>query len=259
MDLFEHLGLIIISFIANALSALAGGGAGLLQFPVLLFLGLSFSTALATHKIASVALGVGATLRHLREGNFDWRFASFVLATGLPGVVLGANIILKVDEGWAVFCLGILTGGLGVYSRFKKDLGVDSNPKNRQGTGLLIGGLVLFAIGALNGSLTSGTGLFVTIWLVRWFGFDYQRAVSYTLLLVGMFWNGLGALTVSLQTAPYWQWLPALLIGSLVGAYVGAHLSIMKGSRFIKTVFEWITLLMGAKLIWDGLSQIMSA
>ncbi len=258
MDLVEHLGLVLISLIANTLSALAGGGAGLLQFPVLLFLGLSFSTALATHKIASVALGVGATLRHIREGSFDWRFASFVLATGLPGVVLGATVILKIDEGWAVFSLGVLTAGLGLYSRFKKDLGIQENSKNRHGHGLLIGGLGLFTIGALNGSLTSGTGLFVTLWLVRWFGFSYQRAISYTLLLVGMFWNGLGALTVSLQAAPYWQWLPALLIGSLIGAYIGAHLSIMKGSRFIKTVFEWVTLLVGAKLIWDGLQQIIS-
>lgn len=258
MDLFDHFGLMLISFVANALSALAGGGAGLLQFPILLFLGLSFSTALATHKIASVALGVGATLRHLREGSFDWRFAGFVLATGLPGVVLGATIILKVNEGWAIFCLGLLIASLGLYSRFKKELGVDFNPKNRQGIGMLIGGLGLFAIGALNGSLTSGTGLFVTLWLVRWFGFDYQRAVSYTLLLVGMFWNGFGALTVSLQTAPYWEWLPALLVGSLIGAYTGAHLSIIKGSRFIKTVFEWVTLLVGIKLIWDGLTQILS-
>jgi hypothetical protein len=34
--------------------------------------------------------------------------------------------------------------------------------------GVLVGGLVLFGIGVLNGSLTSGTGLFVTMWLVRW-------------------------------------------------------------------------------------------
>ena len=64
--IIEQLSLVMISLLANGLSAMAGGGAGLLQLPVLLFLGLSFSSALATHKIASVALGIGATLRHLR-------------------------------------------------------------------------------------------------------------------------------------------------------------------------------------------------
>nr|WP_067293053.1 hypothetical protein [Marinobacterium profundum] len=48
--LIEHAGLFVLSLLANGLSALAGGGAGLLQLPVLLFLGLSFSVALATHE-----------------------------------------------------------------------------------------------------------------------------------------------------------------------------------------------------------------
>ena len=49
---------------------------------------------------------------------------------------------------------------------------------------MVTGGLVLFMIGVLNGSLTSGTGLFVTLWLIRWFGLDYKMAVAYTLILV---------------------------------------------------------------------------
>ena len=63
---FDQFFLLIISLIANAFSALAGGGAGLLQFPALLWLGLPFTSALATHKVASVALGVGAAFRYLQ-------------------------------------------------------------------------------------------------------------------------------------------------------------------------------------------------
>lgn len=74
MDLVEHLLLLLVSFAANALSAFAGGGAGLIQLPALIFLGLPFGIALATHKVASVALGIGATLRHLREGGTQWPF-----------------------------------------------------------------------------------------------------------------------------------------------------------------------------------------
>ncbi|MCK7576684.1 MAG: sulfite exporter TauE/SafE family protein [Chromatiales bacterium] len=90
-------------------SAFAGGGAGLLQFPALIFLGLPFGVALATHKVASVALGVGATLRHLREKSLERRFALFILATGLPGVVLGAAFILEVPDRLAQVSLGVLT------------------------------------------------------------------------------------------------------------------------------------------------------
>ena len=65
----EQFTLFAISLIANMFSAFSGGGAGLVQLPALIFLGLPFGVALATHRIASVALGLGATVRHLREGS----------------------------------------------------------------------------------------------------------------------------------------------------------------------------------------------
>ena len=55
LNLLEQFILFLVSLVANTFSAFSGGGAGLLQFPVLIFLGLSFGVALATHKVASVA------------------------------------------------------------------------------------------------------------------------------------------------------------------------------------------------------------
>lgn len=246
--------LFLVALLANTLSALAGGGAGLLQLPALLFLGLSFPAALATHKIASVALGVGATMRHLREGRLRWRFAAFVLACGLPGVLLGTQLILAIPDRWAELALGLLTLGLGIYSWRQPALGQFSQRLHRDARGLALGGLGIFLIGALNGSLTSGTGLFVTIWLVRWFGLDYTRAVSYTLVLVGLFWNGLGALMLSLQAPVRWDWLPALLAGSLLGGYLGAHWALLKGNLLVKRAFEVLTVVAGSKLLWDALA-----
>ena len=60
-ELLTQVALLGIAIGANALSALAGGGAGLVQLPALILLGLPFAMALATHKLASVALGIGAT------------------------------------------------------------------------------------------------------------------------------------------------------------------------------------------------------
>lgn len=249
MSILDQLVLFVISLVANVFSAFSGGGAGLIQLPALIFLGLPFAIALATHKIASVALGIGATLRHLREDSLERRMACFILATGLPGVLLGAHLILGLSDKTAEIALGILTAGLGLYSWLRPQLGQQNRPIHRNRSGFLVGGSMLFGIGILNGSLTSGTGLFVTLWLVRWFGFDYRRAVAYTLVLVGMFWNGAGALTLGLLAEIRWDWLPALLAGSLLGGYLGAHLSITKGNRWIKRVYEIVTLLIGVSLI----------
>lgn len=245
----DQIILFIISLLANFFSALAGGGAGLIQLPVLIFLGLPFGLALATHKVASVALGVGATVRHLKSSRLERLFALYILATGIPGVIIGASIILQVPDRWAQIALGCLTMGLGIYSYMSPNLGQEFQPKNRHKKGMFIGGVVVFFIGVLNGSLTSGTGLFVTLWLVRWFGLDYKMAVAYTLILVGIFWNGSGAITLGLLGDIYWQWLPALIAGSLIGGYFGAHMAIIKGNRTIKMSYEIITLLVGIKLI----------
>lgn len=247
--LLEQILLFFISIVANGLSALAGGGAGLLQFPALLFLGLSFSVALATHKVASVALGVGATFRHLREKRLSWKFALHILAFGLPGVILGAFLILEVPDQMAKIALGVITIGLGLYSWLKPELGLVAAPKKFSVAQWWLGGSVLFFIGVLNGSITSGTGLFVTLWLVRWYGLDYQRAVAYTLILVGMVWNGTGAITLASQATVKWEWVLPLVLGALMGGYLGAHLSLAKGSKLVKRCFEVVTVLVGVSLL----------
>jgi len=249
MEISEQILLFIVSLLANFFSALAGGGAGLIQLPALIFLGLPFGLALATHKVASVALGVGATFRHLKSSRLERVFALYILATGLPGVIIGASFILQVPDRVAQIALGLLTMGLGMYSYFSPDLGQTLQIRNRHRKGMLIGGVAIFGMGVLNGSLTSGTGLFVTLWLVRWFGLDYKTAVAYTLILVGIFWNGSGAITLGLLGDIHWQWIPALIAGSLIGGYFGAHVSIVKGNRLIKITYEVVTLLIGIKLI----------
>jgi len=250
MEIVVEQGLLfVISILANGLSALAGGGAGLLQLPALLILGLSFSMALATHKVASVALGVGATARHLKENRLSLRFSMHILLFGLPGVILGAVFILDVPDDIARNALGMLTISLGLFSIRRPELGLHASKKEFQLRQWLIGGLGLFLIGVLNGSITSGTGLFVTLWLVMWYGLDYQRGVAYTLILVGLVWNGVGAITLGIQTEIKWSWLLPLVLGALAGGYLGAHFSIVKGNKLIKRCFEIVTILVGISLL----------
>lgn len=114
----------------------------------------------------------------------------------------------------------------------------------------MLGAVGLAAIGILNGSLTAGTGLFVTLFLVRWFGYDYKQAVALTLVSVGLFWNGTGAVTMYLAGAEiYWPWVPVLFAGSALGGYFGASLASRYSNNLIKRAFEVLTLLVGIKLL----------
>ena len=245
-----QLALGLISFVSNLLSACAGGGAGLVQLPGLILLGIPFSMALATHKVASVALGLGAGLRHIQEKNIKPTLTFLILAFGLPGVWLGARLALVIPAQVGTTGLGLLTFSVGFYSLSQPQFGTTDQIARMDKARWLKGGFVLFVIGLLNGSFSSGTGLFVTLWLVRWFGLSYSKAVAYTLILVGLCWNGTGALVLGLRGEIQWRWLPMLILGSFAGGYSGAHLSLSKGSRFVKRAFEILSLLLGASLIF---------
>jgi uncharacterized membrane protein YfcA len=248
----ETLELLLLGFTASFFSALAGGGAGLLQFPALILLGLPFGAAVATHKVAVVALGVGSTARHLREGGIDWRWLGLMTAIGVPGVVLGTRIALTIPDRAGKLAFGAINIGLGVYSILRPQLGLAAQPRNRSGRGFHIGCGLVFVVGWLTGLIPSGPGVFTTLLFLIWFGFDYRQAVACTMIMVGLLWNAAGGITAAWSGPVQWHWIPALVIGGLLGGYAGAHMGLLRGNRFIKRAYESLTLLMGASLIYEG-------
>lgn len=131
-----------------------------------------------------------------------------ILCCGVLGVIVGANAVLLVPDRLAEISLSILTAALGVYSWMSKRLGVVAREIHRDRSGCVIGGAVCFASASQTGRLPSGTGLFVMVWLVRWFGLDFKSAVAYTLILVRFFWNGAGTLTLAWLGDARWNGLP---------------------------------------------------
>ena len=248
-DILSQIYLGFVSIVSNFISALSGGGAGLLQLPALLFFGLPFSNALATHKVASVAMGIGASIAHLRINTLQRKYVLLILISGIPGVLLGAYTSSIVPSDLSSILLGFLTLFLSLYSISNKSLGSQTQRISISKLRIFVGSLGLFLFGFLNGYLSSGTGLFVTIWMITIFNISFSVAVAYTLILVGIFWNGVGALSLGLTGNIIWNYIPILILGSLVGGYLGANFSIIKGSNFIKAVFEIVSLSVGISLL----------
>ena len=253
IDIFSQVFLGFISILSNFISALSGGGAGLIQLPALLFLGLPFSKALATHKVASVALGIGASIPHINRNNIHRNYSLLILCSGIPGVLIGAYIASISPTKFSTFLLALLTLSLSLYTIKNNNLGNSSVPKKLNKSNILIGSLGLFIIGILNGYLSSGTGLFVTIWMIIIFKLSFSLSVAYTLIFVGIFWNGIGALSLGLSGNIIWNYIPILILGSLIGGYLGAYFSIIKGSKFIKLIFEIVSFSVGVSLLFRAL------
>lgn len=253
--MLQHLLLLLTGFTASFFSAIAGGGAGLVQFPALIALGLPFTLAIVTHKVAVVALGVGSSGKLLRSHTFDWRFLGLMLMAGVPGLILGNLSALQIPAGPGKILFGVTNIAMAVYSMRRPHFGVNAAPRNRQGRGLWIGTGLMAVVGFLCGVFPSGPGLFATLLFLRWFGFDYQGAVASTMLMVGLVWNSIAGVTVALASPVRWDWIPALAVGGVLGGYFGSSLAMLKGNRFIKRAFEAVTLLMGTWLLLQGVQD----
>ena len=88
-SLYEIFSIFFISFFSNTFSAVSGGGAGLIQLPALILFGVPYYQALATHKFATVALGLGGSLRNYK---FLKRYKYIVLQV----LFLGYQVLFSV-------------------------------------------------------------------------------------------------------------------------------------------------------------------
>jgi len=247
-NFYKSILIFFISFFSNLFSAISGGGAGLVQLPALILLGVPFYQALASHKLATVALGLGSSLRNHKSLKNDIYVALQILIFGLPGVTLGASIVEFISEQFLYLFLGIISTLLAFYSFSKSDLGLSSRKNEVTFISKIRFLILIFLIAILNGSISSGTGLFVTILLIKTYGMDFIRAVSLTFFTVGIFWNFTGAIVLSKIGIIPINILILLILGSFTGGYTGAHLSKLKGNKLIKKTFTIVCLLVGISL-----------
>ena len=252
------ISIFLISFFSNTFSAISGGGAGLIQLPALILSGIPYYQALASHKLATVALGIGGSLRNYKSLKDDIYIACQILIYGMPGVILGASIVKLISEQYLYLFLGIISIFLAFYSFLKSDLGLSSANNELNLIHKIKFFILIFFIGILNGSISSGTGLLVTILLIKTFGMDFLRSISLTFFTVGIFWNFTGAISLSKIGLVPSNILILLLIGSFTGGYLGAHLSKLKGNVLIKKTFTIVCLFVGISLFIKAIVSFLT-
>ena len=247
----------LISFSSNTFSAVSGGGAGLVQLPALILSGVPYYQALASHKLSTVALGLGGSLRNYKSLKNDINVAWQILIFGLPGVIFGAYIIEFISEKYLYLFLGFISILLALYSLFKSNLGLSSWNNKLDLIHKIRFLFLIFLIGILNGSISSGTGLMVTILLIKTFGMDFLRAISLTFFTVGIFWNLVGAIFLSKVGSVPANILILLIVGSFSGGFFGAHLSKLKGNILIKKTFTIVCLSVGISLLTKSIMNFL--
>jgi len=263
MDSLQDIGLSLVlltfaaSFAACFFSSLSGGGAGLILLPVLLFTGLPFINALASHKLAVGFIGIGSTLRYMRERLIDWRVFWWTALIGLPFVVLGTRFAASVPGEVMEPLVGGVIIAMVVLSLVKKAVPAAFDPKRLSSRVLLIGSLLMAPAAFYSGWISAGSGVFTTfiyLWLLR---YDQLHATAMTLSANGIFWNGVGAIAHVFMGHVIWPLAPGLILGALLGSYFGASFGIKRGNRFLRLMFLGTAATTGMILLFPWLRETL--
>ncbi|MDP1649635.1 MAG: sulfite exporter TauE/SafE family protein [Rubrivivax sp.] len=249
---------VISGFAVGAIVGMTGVGGGSLMTPLLLgVFRLNPAVAIGTDLWFAAITKSGGSWAHHRHGHVEYRITALLLAGSLPATLVTVAVLhlSGLTAGWS----GTLTVTLGIallltavsvaYRRAWHAIGLRLEhwlPERRRAAltvaaGTLLGVLVtLSSIGAGAIGATLLLLLYPRLPAQNIVGTDIAHAVPLTLVA------GIGH---ALLGHVDWGLLAALLVGSLPGIWLGAHLTKSLPERFVRGVLCLSLLGAGVKVL----------
>lgn len=226
----EHLITFCIGMAGSAISATCGAGAGLLTSPYFILLGLPPQTAIGTAKFGGIGLTIGSLGRFKKTEHIRWEFvASFMLVSILAGIA-GAQLLLFLN-GETVHYIVVYAALLALPFLFLKKIGIEQFQPTK--TQLGIGYVCKFFTESVQAAFGSGLGVLTSIVVMFFFGFTALEANA-TKRIPGLLKELVTIPAFAIAGIIAYDHGFALMLGSLVGGYAGAHIAVKKGNVFVK-------------------------
>jgi hypothetical protein len=262
------------------LSGLFGVGGGFLMTPLLIFVGIPPSVAVATEANQIVASSVSGVFAHWRRGNVDFRMGLILLLGGFVGSSVGVWLFtLLRGLGYIDLVISLsfvcLLGGVGLLMLIESLRAMRvrhvAKPKRRPGlrtwrdalplkmrfrrSRLYISALLPIAVGAVVGLLAAlmgvGGGFIMVPAMIYLLGMPTAVVVGTSLFQIIFVTANVTVLqSVTNQTVDVVLAL-LLLVGGVIGAQVGARAgSRLRGDQ-LRILLALMVLAVAAKLAFD--------
>ncbi len=281
VNLFLLLGL---GGLVGVLSGMFGVGGGFLITPLLFFIGIPPTVAVATGANQIVASSFSGLLAHVRRKNVDFRMGSVLLAGGLVGSALGIalfNLLLalgQVDLLVTLFYV-VFLGGIGGLMFFESLRAITrsrrpgSHPVRKKHnwvhnlplkvkfrvSGLYISVIPPLLVGLLVGVLAAimgvGGGFIMVPAMIYLLGMPTKVVIGtslFQIIFVTGFTSLLHAVTnqgVDIVLALF------LLVGGVIGAQIGTRIGLRMKAEQLRILLALLVLLVAGKLGLDLLLQ----
>ncbi len=225
MDAVYLLLLAALGLLGGVLSGLVGVGGGIIFVPALVYAaGWNIQEAVAASLALIVFSSLSGTVRNIRSENpVDWRVVGILSAVAIPAAVFGVFLSYVfgktvVEAAFAALLLALAYPTARGHSEQEEEEG-DGERKMPLPLVLLVGA----GIGVLAGLLGVGGGALLVPLMVLGFGSSTKTASSNSLAVI--FSVGVvGSVAYAVTGYGYLlKSLPPLIVGALVGAWVGVR------------------------------------
>lgn len=148
----------------------------------------------------------------------------------------GAGIATQINQKAFRLALPLVLSLLLIYVVTKPNLGTTHNPRHEKkgsfSVALTIGGI----IGFYDGLFGPGTGSFLMLAYIRFFGFDFLHASAAT-KLVNMMTNLAALILFAAQGHVWWKIGLTMAFANIVGGWFGSLLATKHGNHFVRPIF----------------------
>lgn len=238
----------VVNIIAGMLSGASGGGGGLITTPLMVLLGLSPAQAIATAKFGGLGISIGASRRFYKEKITDRRTVVLYSIIGAGGALAGSLTLVYFQEYSQLLekLMGLAILILGVPLLYLRNAGL--HPKRRpQWVKAIVLPLLAMSV-FLQAVLSSGVGSLQMILFISGLGMTAltasatRRAMQLTIAIVAL------SVVILAGLVDYTFGVTAL-ITSLIGGYLGAHIAIKRGNKFVINIFAIVSVLLALQLM----------
>lgn len=238
--------LFFVALMAGFIDAMAGGG-GLLTIPSLLLTGINPVAVLATNKLQACAGSFSASVTMIKKGLIHPKMMKIALLFAFVGSGVGTILVQLSPPEFLQKALPFVIGAVGIYTLFSPNLGkLETTPKMSQ---KLYERTIAPLIGLYDGYFGPGTGTFFSLSQVVLRGRDLVQATARAKLL-NFATNIASLIFFILGGQVVWVVGLVMMAGQLVGAYLGSHMVVKGGAKFIRPVIVVVCFCMVSKLVW---------
>jgi uncharacterized membrane protein YfcA len=235
-------------FTAGFVDTIAGGG-GLLTLPILLQICPDPKYALGTNKLQSTFGSSSATFHFARAGTLNLRDCRRACILAFLGSIAGSLLVQQFDSHRLKQIIPLLLFAVAIFVWFRPQLGAqDIHPRISR---IKFDFIFAFGIGLYDGFLGPGTGTFLALAFMLGLGFNLTKSTANTKALNWA--SNVASLLVFLIAQKVW-FVAGLIMGGgqMLGAWLGSHMVITRGTKFIRPVFLTMVLLITLKMIYDN-------